>query len=122
MGDTNVSTEQSEQTTGGIVGKVAGKAKEAIGSATGDNDMAREGRLQQAQSDAEIEARREAAEAERAEAEAKLEQDRNETEIERDRLKAELTAEEREARAEADRVEAEQRAAADAARERAQAA
>src|SRR5207245_1098311 len=35
-----------ERTTGGLVGKVAGKVKEAIGSATSNEDLEREGRLQ----------------------------------------------------------------------------
>ena len=51
--------ENPKQTTGGLVGKVAGKAKEAAGSLVGNGDLAREGRLQQAQADAE--ARRSAA-------------------------------------------------------------
>ena len=67
-----------EETAGGIAGKIAGKVKEVAGSATGDADLAREGRLQQAQADAEVEARRDAAEAEQQEAEAKLEADKAE--------------------------------------------
>ena len=45
-----------ESTTGGLLGKVAGKAKEAVGSVVGNDDLAREGRLQQSQADADIEA------------------------------------------------------------------
>jgi uncharacterized protein YjbJ (UPF0337 family) len=43
----------SERTAGGVVGKVVGKAKEALGGAIENEDLAREGRLQQAQSEAE---------------------------------------------------------------------
>ena len=43
--------ETSERTAGGLVGKLAGKAKEAAGSVVGDDQLAREGRLQQAQGD-----------------------------------------------------------------------
>lgn len=42
-----------EPTAGGIVGALAGKAKQAAGSLVGNKDVAREGRLQQAQVDAE---------------------------------------------------------------------
>ncbi len=45
--------ENSEPTAGGIVGALAGKAKQAAGSLVGNKDVAREGRLQQAQVDAE---------------------------------------------------------------------
>ena len=62
-----------EETAGGLLGKVAGKAKEVAGSAVGNDELAREGRLQQAQSDAEIEARREEAEARQREHEADVE-------------------------------------------------
>ena len=60
----------SEQTTGGVIGKIAGKVKEAAGTAVGNDELAREGRLQQAGSEAEVEARREAAKAEALEQEA----------------------------------------------------
>ncbi|HEX2397485.1 MAG TPA: hypothetical protein VHI73_05035, partial [Solirubrobacteraceae bacterium] len=52
-----------ERTAGGLLGKLAGKAKEAAGSLTDNDELAREGRLQQAQADADAQARREAAEA-----------------------------------------------------------
>src|SRR5687767_13152240 len=106
MGETNVSETDQERTTGGLAGKVAGKAKAAIGSVTGDDDMAREGRLQEAQSDAEIEARREAAEAEQREQEASLQEEQAEVEEERRRLKNEVAEEEREEKAERDRRQA----------------
>ena len=64
--------EQRERTSGGVLGKVAGKAKELAGEATGNDDLAREGRLQQAQGDAEVDATKAAAEADQREAEADL--------------------------------------------------
>ena len=76
-----------EQTAGGPLGKLAGRAKEAAGSALGDGDLAREGRLQQAQSDAEREAAAEAAEANQREAESELEEQKAETKNERERQK-----------------------------------
>ncbi len=50
--------EELELTREGLLGKLAGKAKEAAGSLVGNDDLAREGRLQQAQVDAEAEAAR----------------------------------------------------------------
>ena len=52
-----------EPVTGGLVGKLAGKAKEKAGDAFGDDKLAAEGRLQQAQVETDAEARREAFEA-----------------------------------------------------------
>jgi len=46
----------SEQAAGGLLGKVAGRAKEIVGSALGHSELDREGRLQQFQVDAEQEA------------------------------------------------------------------
>jgi uncharacterized protein YjbJ (UPF0337 family) len=51
--------ETTERTASGPVGRLAGKAKAAAGSALGNEELAREGRLQQAQSDAELAASRE---------------------------------------------------------------
>ena len=106
-----------EETTGGPLGRVAGKIKEAAGSAVGNDDLAREGRLQQARVDAEREASAEAAEARQAEAEAQLEADRAQSAEERARLQTELSAAERERAAERDRRQAEQAADAQAVRE-----
>ncbi|MDQ6605794.1 MAG: hypothetical protein M3Z06_04510 [Actinomycetota bacterium] len=50
--------EELELTREGLLGKLAGKAKEAAGSLVGNDDLAREGRLQQAQVEAEAEAAR----------------------------------------------------------------
>ncbi len=65
--------ETSERTAGGLVGALAGKAKEAAGSLVGNDELAREGRLQQAQVEAESEASRQAADAQQRESEADLE-------------------------------------------------
>ena len=106
---------ETQRTAGGVLGRVAGKAKELGGELTGNDDLAREGRLQQAQTEAEIRAQREAAEAEQRDREARLQEERDQAEVERRRLENELSAEEREAKAEQDRIEAERRAEADAA-------
>ena len=47
-----------ERTAGGLAGRIAGKAKETAGSLTGNEELAREGRLQQAASDAQARGRR----------------------------------------------------------------
>ncbi len=106
-----------EQTTGGPLGKLAGRAKEAAGSALGKEDLAREGRLQQAQAEAEQEADAEAAEASQREAEAELEDEKAQTEIEREGLRNELEAKAREEAAERDRHEVELEAEASARRQ-----
>jgi uncharacterized protein YjbJ (UPF0337 family) len=45
-----------ERTSGGPIGRLAGRAKEAVGAALGREDLHREGRLQQVRSEAEREA------------------------------------------------------------------
>ena len=49
-----------ERTAGGALGKVAGKVKEAVGEVLDNDDLAREGRLQQSSAEADLEAAREA--------------------------------------------------------------
>ena len=93
MTDSNV----PEETAGGPLGKLAGKAKETAGAILGDEELAREGRLQQAQAEAEAEATQAEAEARLREAETEVEAAGANNELERERLKAELAAEEREA-------------------------
>lgn len=111
----------TERTSGGLVGKLAGKVKEAAGSLTGNQDLAREGRLQEAQSDAGFEASREAREASQREQQAQLVRERDETELERERLENEVAEQEREARAERDREVLERQVAAQEQEEKAQA-
>jgi len=91
-----VTNPEREQTAGGVLGNLAGKAKEAAGSLTGNDDLAREGRLQQAQSEAEADARHEAEQARQREAEADLVAEKTETELERERLQTEIAAADRE--------------------------
>lgn len=55
----------------GVVEDVKGKAKEAFGTAVGDEDLTEEGRAQQDKAGAQRDAARKEAEAERARAEAK---------------------------------------------------
>src|SRR5688572_15880094 len=86
-----------EETAGGPLGKLAGKAKEAAGSVLGDEALAREGRLQQAQADADAQAAQAGAEAEQRQAEAEVDGAQVENELERERLRTELAAEDREA-------------------------
>ena len=74
--------QDNEQTTGGVAGKLAGKAKELTGSLVGNDDLAREGRLQQTQVAAEAEARGAAAEANQSAAEADLIREKKEAELE----------------------------------------
>ena len=102
--------ETPERTAGGLAGKVAGRAKEAAGSVLGDDELAREGRLQQAQIEAEEEAAKQAAKARAREAEAELKEQKAETEVEREHLRAEVEAKEREEAAERDGRQAAQQA------------
>src|SRR3954454_7903483 len=85
--------DNTEQVAGGALGKVAGRIKEPAGEALGRDDLAREGRLQQAGADAEIEARQRDADARDEHAEANLETRRVATEAERAELQAEVDAE-----------------------------
>jgi uncharacterized protein YjbJ (UPF0337 family) len=58
----------------GIVEDLKGKAKDAIGSLTGNEDLEREGEAQQAKADAERDVAAKEAEAEKARAEAKAQE------------------------------------------------
>jgi len=60
----------------GVVEDVKGKAKEAIGTVTGRDDMVREGKAQQDKADAHQEAAKKEAEAESARAAAKVAEQR----------------------------------------------
>lgn len=108
----------SERTAGGMVGRVLGRAKEALGGATENEDLAREGRLQQAQSEAELEARREAGKARAHEDQAIIRERQTEIAGRRDQLRNEVAADQREAEIDRDRRQSEHRAAIDAERER----
>jgi uncharacterized protein YjbJ (UPF0337 family) len=69
-----------ERTGGGLVGKLVGRVKEAAGSVLDNEELAREGRLQQAAAEAEQEATARAEEAKRREAEAEPKAGRNQAE------------------------------------------
>ena len=58
----------------GIVEDVKGKAKDAIGNLTGNQDLEREGEAQQAKADAQREVAAKEAEAEKARAEAQAQE------------------------------------------------
>src|SRR4051812_13919001 len=103
-----------EEPSGGPLGKLAGKAKAAVGAVTGNDELAREGRLQEAAADAEAEAARQAREAEMREEQAELKTERERNQEERERLRLDVDAEEREAAIERDRERAEREAAAEA--------
>ena len=60
-----------ENAVEGVVEGVKGKAKEAVGAVTGNDEMRREGRAQQEKGDAQRDVARKEAEAEKARAEAK---------------------------------------------------
>jgi uncharacterized protein YjbJ (UPF0337 family) len=80
-----------ERTAGGLLGKVAGRAKEVFGSALGSSQLDREGRLQQVQVEAEEDAIEHGREADKKDAEAKLTADKAEAEAERRELEQELS-------------------------------
>src|SRR5690349_2101482 len=93
-------SDTDERTTGGLAGKAIGKAKEFAGELTNNDDLAREGRLQQAGADASIDAAEARTEAQQAEAEAQLEAEKAQTAEERARLEAEVEERRAEERAE----------------------
>jgi uncharacterized protein YjbJ (UPF0337 family) len=69
-----------EEGVKGVVEDVKGKAKEAVGTVTGRDDLVREGKAQQDKADAQQAAARKEAEAEAARAGAKTAEKRQETE------------------------------------------
>ena len=89
---------EQEATAGGAIGKLAGRAKELAGTVLGRDDLHREGKLQQVQSEAEKDATTLAAEARQKEGEAELEQE-----------KADTAAERRQVELEAEKIESEER-------------
>jgi uncharacterized protein YjbJ (UPF0337 family) len=88
-------SESTETTGGGVLGRVVGKAKSAVGSLIGNHDLQREGNLQQAQSDAEQQAAKEQQAAELRREAVAVEEQRANAAAERDRLRTELAAEDR---------------------------
>jgi uncharacterized protein YjbJ (UPF0337 family) len=106
-----------EETAGGLVGKLAGKVKAAVGSVIGHDDLAREGHLQHAQSDAERDARGAAADARQRQAEVELEAATTDNELERDRVQAEVARKDAETRIDQERERAQQQVDVQAQRE-----
>src|SRR2546421_9877586 len=82
-----------ERTAGGLVGKAVGAAKKVAGTVMDDDQLAREGRLQEAQADADREAAERAQEADRREAQAEDARQQTETEAEIARTGAETVRE-----------------------------
>ena len=83
----------AEKIADGPLGRVVGKVKSTVGSLLGDDDLQREGNLQQAHVDAAAEAERHAAAARQAAAEVDVEEEQIATVAERDALRAEIAAE-----------------------------
>ena len=92
--------ESRENTTGGALGRLVGRAKAAVGSLIGSNELQREGNLQQAQSEAELRADAETRASELRRQEITLEEQRVAAAAERDRLRNELEAQDRKERIE----------------------
>jgi uncharacterized protein YjbJ (UPF0337 family) len=63
----------------GVVEDVKGKAKEAVGTVTGRDDLTEEGKAQQDKADAQRDAAAKEAEAEKARGEAKAQEKRQES-------------------------------------------
>ena len=65
-----------QEGTKGVVGDVKGKAKEAVGTVTGRDDLIREGKAQQDKAEAERDVAKKEAEAESARGAAKTAEER----------------------------------------------
>lgn len=111
-------SQPTETTAGGALGRVIGKAKSAVGSLLGNDELQREGNLQAAQSEAEIRAERATQAAEQRRAEAETREQRQRAEAERDQLEAELEAQERSEAIERREAQVEVDVDVDAAREK----
>ncbi|MDX6665912.1 MAG: hypothetical protein QOG68_2118 [Solirubrobacteraceae bacterium] len=101
-GDTITMTNH-EETAGGLLGRLAGRAKAAAGKLMGDDRLAREGRLQEAHSEAGIDARRATAAARVAAEQAYVQAEHARLDEARKRLRAEVAAEDAEQRADGER-------------------
>lgn len=101
-----------ERTAGGLLGKAAGRAKELVGSALGNSQLDREGRLQQVQAEAEKTAIERGEEADGKDAEAKLAIAKAETETERRELEQELSQLSEEERIEREKAQSKRQAKA----------
>lgn len=106
---------EQEATAGGTIGKLTGRAKELAGAVLGRDDLHREGKLQQVQSEAEKDAATLAAEAKQKESEVELEQEKAGTAAERRQVEIEAAEIESEERAERKLAEEKREAELDAA-------
>lgn len=97
--------EETPEPHGGVVDKLAGKAKQAVGRIVGDENLAEEGALQERKADTAKDATRLTAEALQAEREADLAAEQEANRLEQARIEAELAEQSR-----ADEVEREERA------------
>ncbi|OBJ71972.1 CsbD family protein [Mycobacterium sp. 1274756.6] len=66
----------AEEAIKGVVEDAKGKAKEAVGTVTGRDDLIREGKAQQDKAESERDAAKKEAEAEKSRAEAKVDEQR----------------------------------------------
>jgi len=112
--------ESPEETAGGVLGHVVGKAKSVAGALVGNEDLEREGNLQQAQATAEAGAASERAAAQLRKHEAAVAEERVEAEVERERLRAELAADEHKERIEREERERERQATSASAQQQVQ--
>lgn len=100
------------EVTGGPVGKLVGKLKQAAGKIVGDDLLTREGRLQEAQGDAAVEAAQREAQADADSERVDLQGEQLDNELERARLEIRVdeatrrdqARDEHEAAAEAERI------------------
>jgi uncharacterized protein YjbJ (UPF0337 family) len=90
------SPDDTQRTVGGLAGKAVGKVKEALAHATDSDTLAREGRLQQAQSEAGLEAEDASRAVRGGEARGGVQERAAEVHAERDRLANQVAAEQRE--------------------------
>jgi uncharacterized protein YjbJ (UPF0337 family) len=90
-----VTQQEGPGRSGGLFEKVAGKAKEAVGSLIGNDDLASEGRLQQTKAEKAAEAERLAAQAEQADEQAEVAAAAETNRIEQQRVNGELAERER---------------------------
>jgi uncharacterized protein YjbJ (UPF0337 family) len=108
---------ENDRTAGGYLGKAVGKIKEVAGSLTDNDALTREGRLQQAQGQAGVDAARAGRAADVKQQEAETRRDAVETDAERARLENEVGSELGKRRAEEERRETERSATDHAAQE-----
>ena len=97
--------EDTPDTSGGVLDKLAGKAKQVVGNIVGNETLAEEGSLQERKADTALDATRLAAEAEQAEREADLAAEQEQNRLDQARVEAELAEQTR-----ADQIEREEAA------------